>query len=140
MYKLRFCFGVFPQFLCSPTAKAFILGIPYYVSMKKLLMLVGVFAALSVFIYLSGCTQPMEETCAGMPFDRALEIAQASGCVLEGSLNTDEVMCNETTKTWWIGLDAEREGCNPACVVNVENEAAEINWRCTGVIIPDAAG
>lgn len=43
-------------------------------------------------------------------------------------------MCNEYTGTWWIDLDIEREGCNPACVINVETRQAEINWRCTGLI------
>jgi hypothetical protein len=48
---------------------------------------------------------------------------------------------NEGTKTWWFdaNLNPEREGCNPACVVNVETQTAEINWRCTGLIIPNEA-
>jgi len=42
--------------------------------------------------------------------------------------------CNEGTNTWWIDLDLEKEGCNPACVVNVLDKSAEINWRCSGLI------
>ena len=46
---------------------------------------------------------------------------------------------NKTTKTWWFdaNLNAAREGCNPACVVNEESKTAEINWRCTGLVPPD---
>ena len=42
--------------------------------------------------------------------------------------------CNENTGTWWIDLDLEKEGCSPACVVNIDTEESEINWRCTGLI------
>lgn len=45
---------------------------------------------------------------------------------------------NQNTKTWWFdaNLNSKQEGCNPACVVNEETKTAEINWRCTGLIIP----
>ncbi|MCX6744576.1 MAG: hypothetical protein NTX82_03565 [Candidatus Parcubacteria bacterium] len=45
---------------------------------------------------------------------------------------------NEITKTWWFdaNLNATKEGCNPACVVNEATKTAEINWRCTGLIVP----
>lgn len=45
---------------------------------------------------------------------------------------------NKITKTWWFdaNLNATREGCNPACVVSEEAKIAEINWRCTGLILP----
>ncbi|MCP3682587.1 MAG: hypothetical protein GY861_07855, partial [bacterium] len=43
-------------------------------------------------------------------------------------------MCNPDTGTWWIDLDIDKEGCNPACVVYIDDKTAEINWRCTGVI------
>lgn len=46
---------------------------------------------------------------------------------------------NENSKTWWYdaNLNATREGCNPACVVNEETKSAEINWRCTGLKVPN---
>lgn len=44
--------------------------------------------------------------------------------------------CNEGTKTYWIDLTLEKEGCNPACVIDVDKKSAEINWRCTGLINP----
>lgn len=45
---------------------------------------------------------------------------------------------NENSKTWWYdaNLNATRPGCNPACVVSEETKTAEINWRCTGLIVP----
>jgi len=46
---------------------------------------------------------------------------------------------NENSRTWWFdaNLNATREGCNPACVVSEETKQAEINWRCTGLIVPE---
>lgn len=74
-----------------------------------------------------------EETCGGMSLNEAKQIALASKCVENGTLR-DTYMCNEGTGTWWLDLNIEKEGCNPACVVNVATKAAEINWRCTGAI------
>ena len=80
------------------------------------------------------CPKALEEYCGGMSLTEAKLIAENSDCTAEGSLK-DTYMCNEDTGTWWIDLDLQREGCNPACVVNVETEEAEINWRCTGLLI-----
>lgn len=46
---------------------------------------------------------------------------------------------NENSKTWWFdaNLNATKEGCNPACVVSEETKTAEINWRCTGLVLPE---
>jgi len=68
-----------------------------------------------------------------MSLTEAKQIALASECGEQGTLK-DTYLCNEDTGTWWIDLDIEKEGCNPACVVNVATKQAEINWRCTGVI------
>jgi hypothetical protein len=65
--------------------------------------------------------------------EEARLIAQTSECTAEGSL-TDEASYNENSMTWWLGLDLEKQGCNPACVVDVKTLTAEINWRCTGLI------
>ncbi len=45
---------------------------------------------------------------------------------------------NENSKTWWFdaNLKATPAGCNPACVVSEETKTAEINWRCTGAVVP----
>ena len=70
---------------------------------------------------------------SGLTIDDALKIARNSECTEEGDL-TDTYFYNENTKTWWIDLDLEKEGCNPACVVSEKTKTAEINWRCTGLI------
>ena len=64
----------------------------------------------------------------------AKQIAINSEC---GNRLTDTYVCNEDTGTWWIDLDIEKEGCNPACVVDVTTKTAEINWRCTGALSPE---
>jgi len=65
----------------------------------------------------------------GMSLERAMEIAEESECA---GLLEDEAFYNEDTETWWIELELEKEGCNPACVVSATG--AEINWRCTGAL------
>jgi hypothetical protein len=66
----------------------------------------------------------------------AREIAASSECGEAGAL-LENALYNDWTATWWIDLDAEKEGCNPACVVDVRTRQAEINWRCTGVLPPE---
>lgn len=47
---------------------------------------------------------------------------------------------NKNSKTWWYdaNLNATKEGCSPACVVDEKTKKAEINWRCTGLKEPIA--
>ena len=71
--------------------------------------------------------------CESLTIEEAIDIAEQSECLQEGQL-TDEYFYNEYTKTWWINLDTEKEGCSPACVVYEETKTAEINWRCTGLL------
>jgi len=66
-----------------------------------------------------------------LSLSEAKEIAFLSEC---GDRLEDTYICNEITGTWWINLDIEKQGCNPACVINVETKMAEINWRCTGLL------
>lgn len=66
---------------------------------------------------------------------QAREIAASSECGEAGALKETSVY-NDWTATWWIDLDVEQEGCNPACVVDVRTGRAEINWRCTGALPP----
>jgi hypothetical protein len=83
-----------------------------------------------------------EETCVtsggeDMSLFEAKQIAEASDCVENGTLKDpyyEFSMCNADTGTWWIDLDIEREGCSPACVVDIAGETSEINWRCTGLL------
>jgi len=78
------------------------------------------------------------ETQASMTFEQAMRLAEASECVQQGQL-AETGVCNEYTGTWWIDLKMNRPGCSPACVVNVNDDSVEINYRCTGAL-PDAEG
>jgi hypothetical protein len=77
-----------------------------------------------------------KNTGAKLSYQEAVEIAQNSECLEQGQLKETRV-CNEGTGTWWIDLDIDKPGCMPACVINLSDRAAEINWRCTGVLPPD---
>jgi hypothetical protein len=70
-----------------------------------------------------------------MLIDTAKEIAMEN--CKEGELK-ETYFCNDFTGTWWIDFapDKPKEGCNPACVIDIEKGTAEINWRCTGLINP----
>ena len=48
---------------------------------------------------------------------------------------------NENSQTWWFdaNLNATKPGCSPACVVSAATKTAEINWRCTGIVLPTKA-
>ena len=63
----------------------------------------------------------------------AEKIAKESEC---GDRLMNSFSCNKTTSTYWVDLNLEKEGCSPACVVDIENKTAEINWRCTGLLVP----
>ncbi len=70
-----------------------------------------------------------------MRVDDALLIGEKQ--CLGGKIDMNkEYFCNDYTGTWWIGFvpDEPKEGCSPACVVDIETKVAEINWRCTGII------
>jgi hypothetical protein len=69
---------------------------------------------------------------------QARAIAEES-CIKGGVALADSGTYNLNSRTWWFdaNLNATREGCNPACVVSEETKTAEINWRCTGAILPD---
>ena len=69
-----------------------------------------------------------------MSLGEALEIAKNSECTQQGAL-TENAFYNENTRTWWIDLELEKQGCAPACVVSDETMTAEINWRCTGALV-----
>jgi hypothetical protein len=62
----------------------------------------------------------------------------AENTCIKGGETLTPGLYNETTRTWWFdaNLNATREGCNPACVVSEVTKTAEINWRCTGLVVP----
>lgn len=79
----------------------------------------------------------VEEHCTKKETHEILTLADAKQIAINsecGDRFKETYVCNEETGTWWIDLDIEKEGCNPACVVNLETKEAEINWRCTGLI------
>jgi hypothetical protein len=82
------------------------------------------------------CTELPEEVTSVEPTPMsekiARSIAETGECTEDGPLK-DNAFYNESSKTWWIDLDIDKSGCNPACVI-FEDESVEINWRCTGVI------
>ncbi|MCK4669989.1 MAG: hypothetical protein KAT43_02205 [Nanoarchaeota archaeon] len=78
--------------------------------------------------------QTFVEQIDAIPMEEAIAIAEESECVEKGELIRESIMHNDNTNTWWIDLDLEKPGCNPACVVSDVTKMAEINWRCTGLI------
>jgi len=80
------------------------------------------------------CYRMWEENCS-LNYSEARQIAQNSACTSQGNL-TDEVVYNNITLTWWLGMDTVKAGCAPACVVYEGNKTAEVNWRCTGLVLP----
>jgi len=75
-----------------------------------------------------------------MDIEEAEQIAEKSECKVKGDLIKDAIF-NENTNTWWINLEIKpefaKEGCSPACVISTVTKEAEINWRCTGLIIDE---
>lgn len=81
-------------------------------------------------------TEPSCQTGTGtdvavLTISDAKEIAKKSEC---GDRLLNSYRCNEASGTWWIELSIEKEGCMPACVVDVKDREAKINWRCTGFV------
>lgn len=78
--------------------------------------------------------------CAKSGTDKGITISAAIEAAVSGNCSDAKIkepfICNENTGTWWIDLDIEKEGCSPACVIDVMTRKTEINWRCTGLIVP----
>ena len=89
------------------------------------------------------CIRPWEESCQindtsctdsnknTLNLEEARTIAKNSEC---GDNLLDHAFCNNGTGTYWIDLNITKEGCSPACVIDVVTKNASINWRCTGLI------
>ena len=95
---------------------------------------------------LSNCESEIETSISpslkcSSPGGKTMELEEAKAISKEkctdGELQT-AFLCNANTGTWWIDFipDQPKEGCNPACVVDIESSSAEVNWRCTGLILP----
>ena len=103
-----------------------------------------IFASLVFVLFISGCAgkyaavELEEEYCAKIGSGESMTLTEAKEIAVTGECDDrlkESYMCNENTGTWWIDLDIEKEGCYPACVVNVATKETEINWRCTGLIV-----
>lgn len=84
----------------------------------------------------AACPDEDEKTNKKMTEMQARKIAE--GSCIKGGEALGAGLYNENSKTWWFdaNLNATKEGCNPACVVSEDTGLAEINWRCTGLIVP----
>jgi len=79
----------------------------------------------------------IEEFCSKKDTQELLTLIDAKQIAINsecGDRLKEPSICNQDTGTWWIDLDIEKEGCNPACVIDVVTKEASINWRCMGVI------
>ncbi len=81
-------------------------------------------------------TDTTDTTSGVMSEADARSIAEVS-CI-KGGESLRPGYYNENSRTWWFdaNLNATKPGCNPACVVSSDTRTAEINWRCTGAVIP----
>ncbi len=78
-------------------------------------------------------TTPPVQPSGPMSQADALAIAQNSSCASAGEVSVLGTY-NNNSGTWWFDITAMNTSCNPACVVSA-NGSAEINWRCTGLIM-----
>lgn len=111
--------------------------------MKNNLMLIGVLVVILAGISLVGSYQKTRVPGDGGSVQQSTlteiqaRMIAAATCV-KGGETLGPATYNENSKTWWFdaNLNATRSGCNPACVVSEETKTAEINWRCTGAVVP----
>ncbi len=93
---------------------------------------------MSVLILLGACL-PLP---AGQPettaLDEARYMADHSECAKAGQIMKPAVY-NPNSGTWWIDMQADKPGCNPACVVDLKAKTAVVNWRCTGLAQPTSS-
>ncbi|MCU0642072.1 MAG: hypothetical protein MUF61_00645 [archaeon] len=107
---------------------------------KWIIVCAVVLVAAAGFYFYSGPSDntksEIEGYCGEMSVSEALQIAEAycSNGALKGNYQ-----CNNYTNTLWIDFEPNEKNpmCSPACVVDVVNKSAEINWRCTGLIQPE---
>jgi hypothetical protein len=113
--------------------------IPVSQPMKKYSLLALVLVLLLVLggLYFLNTKSKTPKSSSVLSESEARVIAEKT-CI-KGGESLSSGTYNENSKTWWFdaNLNAAKPGCNPACVVSVETKQAEINWRCTGLIVPE---
>ena len=83
----------------------------------------------------------VEELPPNISLEEAIQIAlNSEECLLVGDLQ-NEGLYNAISRTWWFDLnrdfEAMKDGCSPACVVFDDSLTTEVNWRCTGLNLPE---
>jgi len=88
----------------------------------------------------ANCPSENGDSTAGAKMTEADARKIAERFCIKGGEALGAGMYNENSRTWWFdaNLNSTQPGCNPACVVSEETGMAEINWRCTGLIAPEA--
>ena len=83
-------------------------------------------------------TLPTSSTSSNQLSEEDALVIAKKICIKGEESLTENGIYNENSKTWWFdaSLNSTPAGCNPACVVDAETKIAEINWRCTGLIVP----
>lgn len=108
-----------------------------HISGVLVLLVIVAFISLAIYLQLSSTSEICTSSVTGvsMSYPNAVLKAMASDCATKGQLKETHI-CNENSGTWWIDLKVSASECNPACVIDVTTGAAEVNWRCTGLIEP----
>jgi hypothetical protein len=106
---------------------------------KKIILIVLLVAAIGMVIFLIFDNDRTAKNVNGPAMTEAEARVIAEQNCIKGGDALSAGTFNENSKTWWFdaNLNATRPGCNPACVVSAENKTAEINWRCTGAVLPE---
>jgi hypothetical protein len=106
-------------------------------TVARIFVIVVILTGIGMFIIFINKTTPQSsKTSKKMTETQARVIAQQ--ICIKGGETLGVGIYNKNSKTWWFdaNLNSTRPGCNPACVVNAETKKTEINWRCTGLILP----
>jgi len=98
----------------------------------------------SVWVYYDKKTGEIGELVKNFEGESAISLTEAEAKVIaeRSCIKGGEALGlgthNKNTQTWWFdaNLNSTKLGCNPACVVDEKTKTAEINWRCTGLIVP----
>ncbi len=102
---------------------------------KNLKIIVMALVVIAIFVYFKNYPiRPTPTPILTMTESEARIIAE--GTCIKGGETLSTGVYNQNTKTWWFdaNLNAVKNGCNPACVVDELTKTAEINWRCTGLV------
>ncbi|MDD5376828.1 MAG: hypothetical protein PHH16_01800 [Candidatus Gracilibacteria bacterium] len=88
--------------------------------------------------YFFGPPEPSESPSTQVRLTEPEARSIAEKICIKGGESLTPGYYNENSKTWWFdaNLNATQPGCNPACVVSEDTKTAEINWRCTGLVLP----